>query len=113
MGLTQEYGKRGEDQAADFLRGRGYSIVARNVRSPFGEIDLVCRDGDSLVFVEVRYRASAAFGRPEETVVGKKLMRMQQSAEWYVTREKYAGDYRIDVVGLTSTGTTTHLCNVS
>ncbi|MEK7570169.1 MAG: YraN family protein [Patescibacteria group bacterium] len=114
MGLTQERGKRGEDLAADFLRAKGYTIVARNVRSPFGEIDLVCKEQDSLVFVEVRYRASSAFGRPEETVVGHKLLRMQRSAEWYVTHKNYAGDYRIDVIGITRTqGQMTHLRNVS
>ncbi|MEK7631409.1 MAG: YraN family protein [Patescibacteria group bacterium] len=113
MGLTQERGKRGEDLAADFLCAKGYRIIARNVRSPYGEIDLVCQERGTLVLVEVRYRASAAFGRPEETVVGQKLLRMQRSAEWYVTHTHYTDDYRIDVVGVTQNGPITLLRDVS
>ena len=101
MGLTQERGKRGEDFAADYLHKHGFRIVERNVRSPFGEIDLVCKDAATTVFVEVKYRASTAFGNPEEVVVGKKLERMRRAAEWYVTLHKLQGAYRIDVIGIT------------
>jgi putative endonuclease len=100
MGLTQERGKHGEDLAAAFLLAHGFRILARNARTPFGEIDLVCRDGQTVVFVEVRYRASTAFGQPEETVLGRKLDRMRQSAEWYVTAHKLQGAYRLDVIGI-------------
>lgn len=113
MGLTQERGQQGENLAADFLQGKGYRITGRNVRSPFGEIDLVCRARGTLVLVEVRYRASASFGRPEETVVGQKLIRMQRSAEWYVSHTHHTGDYRIDVVGVAQDGQVTHLQDVS
>jgi putative endonuclease len=101
MGFTQVQGKRGEDFAADFLRQRNYRIVERNVRTPHGEIDLVCGDGGTTVFVEVKYRASTAFGAPEEVVLGKKLHRMQGAAEWYVTQHKLQGAYRLDVIGIT------------
>ncbi|MDP2789784.1 MAG: YraN family protein [bacterium] len=101
MGITQERGKRGEDFAASFLLKNGFRIVERNVRTPFGEIDLVCNDATTTVFVEVKYRASTAFGQPEEVVVGKKLMRMRHAAEWYVTQHKLQGAYRLDVVGIT------------
>ena len=101
MGFTQEQGKRGEDLASQYLRGKGFRIVARNVRTPHGEIDLVCEDGKTTVFVEVKYRTSTAFGAPEEVVLGKKLNRMQGAAEWYVTQHALAGAYRIDVIGIT------------
>ncbi len=113
MGLTQERGQQGEDLAANFLIAKGYAIVERNVRSPYGEIDVVCRERGILVLVEVRYRTSATFGRPEETVVGQKLTHMQRSAEWYVTQAHHTGDYRIDVVGVAQDGHITHLQDVS
>ena len=113
MGFTQERGKRGEDFAADFLRQQGFRIVERNVRSPHGEIDLVCQDGTTTVFVEVKLRASTAFGAPEEVVVGKKLERMRGAAEWYVTNHRLTGAYRIDVVGITGNPPRcTHLVDV-
>jgi len=100
MGLTQVQGKRGEDLAADFLRTKGYTLIARNVRSPFGEIDLICRDGKTTVFVEVKYRTAPNFGHPEEAIPGNKLERLEKSVEWYVTKNKLAGDYRLDVVSI-------------
>lgn len=101
MGVAQERGKRGEDFAADFLRKQGYKIVERNVRTPFGEIDLVCETRATTVFVEVKFRTSTAFGEPEEVVLGKKLERMRHAAEWYVTQRKLQGAYRLDVIGIT------------
>ncbi len=101
MGLTQERGQRGEDLAANFLRKENFRIVERNVRTPHGEIDLVCQDSATMVFVEVKYRGSTAFGQPEEVVVGRKLQRMQRAAEWYVTQHKLMGAYRLDVIGIT------------
>ena len=101
MGLTQIRGKHGENLAAAFLRRIGFRILARNVHTPFGEIDLVCRDQQAHVFVEVRLRASTTFGLPEETVLGRKLDRMRQSAEWYVTTHKLKDTYRIDIIGIT------------
>jgi putative endonuclease len=114
MGFTQEQGKRGEDLAAAFLRQRNFRIVARNVRTPHGEIDLVCEDGTTVVFVEVKYRASTTFGEPEEVVLGKKLRRMRDAAEWYVTQHALPGAYRVDVVGITGNPPRcTHLEDVS
>src|SRR5438132_34677 len=61
-------GERGEDFAAKFLRRRGYKILVRRFKSRGGEIDLVCRDGDWLVFVEVKTRVSDQLGLPSESV---------------------------------------------
>jgi putative endonuclease len=62
-------GKRGEKLAARFLRKHGYKVLYRNFRGRTGgEIDIVCRDHDTLVFVEVKTRGSEAFGRPLETI---------------------------------------------
>lgn len=100
MSRTQATGARAEASAADYLRTKGFRVLKQNVRTPYGEIDLLCQDGSTLVFVEVRYRRSTQFGEPEETTVGRKMQRMRQSAEWYVSQQKVEGDYRIDVIGM-------------
>ncbi len=59
-------------------------VVERNFRCPIGEIDLVCRDGDQVVFVEVRSRRSCRYGRPEESISGRKRKRLVRLARWYL-----------------------------
>jgi putative endonuclease len=97
----QDTGARAESCADAFLRTLGFQILDKNVRTPYGEIDLVCRENKTLVFVEVRYRASVTFGQPEDTVLGRKMTRMRQSAEWYVSQHRINSDYRLDVIGIT------------
>jgi putative endonuclease len=77
-------GSYGERVAAAFLRRRGYRILYRNFLTPVGEIDLVCRRGDMLVFVEVSTRASTDFGRPVETIGAQKQEALRQAAERYL-----------------------------
>ena len=77
-------GAQAEALAAAFLASKGLAIVARNVRSRFGEIDLVARDGDTLVFVEVRLRRSARFGGASGSITGAKLARIRAAAEGYL-----------------------------
>jgi len=72
-------GARGEDTACRFLRRNGYKILYRNFKDPRGgEIDLVCRDGEALVFVEVKTRRSDEFGRPMEAVDRQKQLRISK-----------------------------------
>jgi putative endonuclease len=81
-----------EDFALDQLQSRGLRLVARNYRTRRGEIDLVLQEDASLVFVEVRYRASIAFGRPEETVGAKKQSRLRLAAEAFLQRRQSGHD---------------------
>ena len=81
-------GALGEEAAADLLRSGGYRIVARNHRCPRGEVDLIAERGELLVFVEVRTRATAAFGRPEETVSAAKQRRVVAAARDYLARRR-------------------------
>ena len=88
MSANAEAGARGEQAAADFLKARqGYAVIARNWRSPRDqrdEIDLVCRDGDTLVFVEVRMRRSASHGGAVESITPKKRWRLVAAANGYL-----------------------------
>lgn len=61
-------GKKGEDIAVAYLKGKGYRIVERNYKCPLGEIDVVAKDGDTIVFVEVKSGKSEEFGDPQLAV---------------------------------------------
>ena len=92
-------GNRGEDLAAAFLEKRGWTILGRNVRTARGELDLVARDADTLVFVEVRTRRGNAFGSPEESVTPRKQQKLVELAESYLETQPSANiPCRIDVV---------------
>ena len=86
MTTRQRLGALGEDAAAELLRSRGYRIVARNHRCRRGEVDLIAERGQLLVFVEVRTRATAAFGAPEETVGAAKQQRLVRAARDFLAR---------------------------
>lgn len=77
-------GRRAEAAALDYLSARGLREVERNFRCRAGEIDLVMRDGDCLVFVEVRYRRSDRFGGPAESVAARKRRRLLTAAQYYL-----------------------------
>ena len=94
-------GGSGEDMAAAFLQGLGYSILTRNYRKRFGEIDIIAEEGDTLVFVEVKTRSSAAFGSPLEAVDIRKQRRMARAALDYLSSRKQHGrPARFDVVAV-------------
>ena len=76
----RETGSRYEKQAAVFLEQKGYEILEMNFRCRRGEIDLVARDGEYLVFVEVKYRADLRCGRPAEAVTPAKIQRIRTAA---------------------------------
>lgn len=91
----------GEQRAAEFLQDQGYEILDRNVRSEYGEIDLLARHGNALVFVEVKTRSSNAFGYPEEAVTELKQQHMQDCALAYLqAHPEVEGDWRVDVIAV-------------
>ena len=94
-------GKSGEDLACRELERRGYAIVARRYRVRGGELDVIARDGPTLVFIEVKTRAGRVFGDAAEAVTALKQMRMTRLAEEYVVRHHLAGcPCRFDVVAI-------------
>ncbi len=95
-------GRAAEDLAAAFLVRRGMEILARNHAVRRGEVDLVCRDGDVLCFVEVRSRSSDAQGGPEETVGRRKARRVIAAAtDWALRNGGLERAIRFDVVAIT------------
>lgn len=97
----QELGKSGEDLAVAELERRGYAIVARRYRTACGEIDIVADDGPTLVFVEVKARATAEFGTAAEAVTRRKQLRLVRMARDYLTRAGIVDrPCRFDVVAI-------------
>ncbi len=93
-------GKIGEDIALQTALGKGYRLIERNVRTPFGEIDLILMQSDTLIFAEVKTRTGSRFGYPEEAVTQSKLSHMIHSAEHYLQQKNLSVPWRIDVVAV-------------
>jgi putative endonuclease len=101
MQTRTDLGRRGEDAACDVYRSLGFAIVDRNYRSGRGEIDLVARRGDSLVFCEVKTRGSGDWGLPSEAVDWAKQARLRKlAAAWMAARRPGYVDVRFDVVSV-------------
>jgi putative endonuclease len=105
----QRVGKWGESAAARYLERQGYNILARNVRTAYGEIDLVARQAQGeFVFVEVKTRTGLGFGYPEEAVDARKMVHLISSAQAYMlglvqhTEQLPQGEdhWRIDVIAV-------------
>lgn len=97
-------GKWGENVAAEYLLARGYTISARNLRTPYGEIDLVAYDPRGVpitVFVEVKTRATAGFGYPEDAVTPEKQEHLLNAiAHYWQERPEEESLWRIDVISV-------------
>lgn len=97
----KQVGRQGEEAAAAYLAAQGYTILERNYRCRLGEIDLVCGEGEQLVFVEVRTRSSSGFGLPQESVTGRKQRKLRQLALVYLQQAGLAEvAFRFDVVAV-------------
>lgn len=94
-------GRWGESVAATHLEAKGYQLIERNWRCRWGEIDLVLRQGETLVFVEVKTRRGRDFGTPEEGITARKAQKLLQIGQQYVAeRELDDVDWRIDMVAV-------------
>lgn len=93
-------GAEAERRASDFLTSLGWVILARNARSKLGELDIVARDGETTVFVEVRCRGAGSWGSALESVTREKARRVSRAARWYAAARGLEGPLRIDVVAV-------------
>jgi putative endonuclease len=95
----QSIGHRGESFAEAYLEAKGCSILAKNWRSPYGEIDLIAAYDDVIVFIEVKTRASKSLGPPEISITPRKREHMRNTAEYYIQQHpELTNDWRIDVI---------------
>lgn len=94
-------GNLGETLAVDYLEKRGYAILERNYRTPYGEIDIISRYGETIVFVEVKTRLSSTLGPPEISITRRKQEHMRHAAEYYIQQHpELNNDWRVDVITL-------------
>ena len=97
-GSRKLLGRWGEAEAANFLRRKGYTIVAANYTTRFGEIDLIAENRQYLIFVEVKLRKNAAFAQAREFVDYRKQQRLRTTASMYLSRYPTSLQPRFDVI---------------
>lgn len=98
-------GSLGEDLAVNALTAKGYRVVARNHKIHGHEIDVIAKDGETLVFVEVKTRSNRDYGKPLEAIGRERVKRLRKAAELYLAREKIKGvSARFDAVSVEITG---------
>ncbi|MEO8330325.1 MAG: YraN family protein [Candidatus Nanopelagicales bacterium] len=101
MRAKDALGRYGEDVATRHLQAQGFVVLDRNWRCDVGEIDIVAREGDTLVVCEVKTRSGTAFGSPLEAVTATKAARLRRLAAcWLRAHDVHPRDIRIDVVGV-------------
>ena len=105
---TRKIGATGEQKAVDFLIANGYKIIERNIHfGKIGEIDIVAKDGETIVFVEVKYNRvkSSQFGSPEERCDARKIKQLVKLARFYIhNKNLYNKAVRIDVIAIDENG---------
>lgn len=102
MTLKQEIGQHAENAACQYLCQRGLTLVRRHYLCKMGEIDLIMRDNNVMVFVEVRYRRSACYGSAAESVTPLKQRKLIKTAGHYLQSSRVSSRCRFDVVAVTS-----------
>ncbi|MBL8098546.1 MAG: YraN family protein [Anaerolineales bacterium] len=96
---NQQLGKWGEETAAQWLAEHGYEIVAQNIRTPYGEIDIIAKQKDITVFVEVKTLTSSKNFFPEQQITARKREHMLNAAQHYAT-ENNINHWQIDVIAI-------------
>ena len=102
-GENQIFGRQGENDAAEQAVSRGYSVIERNYRTPYGEIDLILRSPDNeIIFAEVKARTSSSFGYPESAVDRRKKTHIIRSAYYYLAQNFPEEEipWRVDIMAL-------------
>ncbi len=101
MASRQSIGRWGEKLASEHLKRNGYEVLEANARTPHGEIDLVARHGEVIVFVEVKTRRNDGFGMPEEAITPQKREHLLNAAQAYLQlHPEVEGDWRVDVIAI-------------
>jgi len=97
--MNKQAGDRGEQLAANYLAGKGYAILEKKFKAKTGEIDIIARDGEYIVFVEVKFRTGLNMGYPREAVGYVKQQKIRRTALCYLSlKQNSQADMRFDVV---------------
>jgi putative endonuclease len=101
MAQHNDFGKQGEEAAAEFLRTAGHQILALNYRYSRAEIDIISKEENVVVFTEVKTRKNESFGFPEEFVSKKKIKLVKEAAEEFMYQNHFECEIRFDVISIT------------
>lgn len=97
--INIDLGRNGEDQALKFLETNNFKILSRNFRCKIGEIDIIAKKNEDIIFVEVKTRTSSKFGSPGEAVTYKKRLKILKVAEFFILINKIKDcNFRFDVI---------------
>lgn len=101
MRIVSPIGRKGEDIAATYLKGKGYTILERNFRKKYAEIDIIAVGQNKLIFIEVKTRTSEEFGSPLEAITPWKMRPLTKAAEYYsMIHPELPNELRIDAIGI-------------
>ena len=100
MAVHNELGKLGEDLAVQYLTDKGYEILERNWHNIHKEIDIIAKDGDDLVIVEVKARQTDEYGEPDIAVTKRKQRMLIAAANAYITRKGLDVETRFDIISI-------------
>lgn len=100
--MIKVLGHKGEEIAVDYLKKKGYTVLHRNYRTPLGEADIIAKDKNIIVFIEVKARSSDAFGQPYEAVNHRKQEKLKKIALYYLKHHQIESPVRFDVVSIIS-----------
>lgn len=101
LNRRQRLGQGGEHYVARYLKNKGYRILNKNYRCKLGEIDIIARDGEELVFIEVKTRSGLSHGSPAEAVDTRKQRQISRAAQWYLTEQTlFDSPARFDVISV-------------
>lgn len=100
MNIQKQMGGWGEQAAVDYLVKQGYVILTRNFRAEHGEVDIIARQENVLVFVEVKARSSNRHGFPEHSVTPRKRVHILSAAERYILDHPEFRTWRVDVIAV-------------
>ncbi len=103
MAAHNELGKWGEVLAAEFVEKNGYEIIERDWKSGHHDLDIIARDEDTLVIIEVKTRRNRLFGNPEEAIDYKKRQSLQSAINHYVKSHRVNAPVRFDIISIVGT----------
>ncbi len=96
----QRFGAWGESVAEEKILAAGFDLVGKNVRTPYGEIDLIARSGETMIFFEVKTRSTDEFGSPEEALNFKKQEHLKNAVMYYLQEVDFQGEWRVDLIAV-------------
>ena len=100
--FRKQVGNKGESLAEDYIKRKGYNIIQRNYRCRLGEIDIIAKDDDTIVFIEVRTKQNENFGTPQDSVTSTKMSKISKTALSFIHEKNLSGfSYRFDFIAIT------------